>query len=1139
MTSAARRRRARALLWFAVSLLVLLAAGAAVLLARQRGILRDEMKEHMDRETELLTFIISDDLMKRDYVAIGKFVAVFGQGHQEIAGIRVIAPNNYLLASYARPGRAISPETHVNRLADGVALEVVHDVAPVQAALMRTAWQLLWATLIFLAVMGTVLWNVLRRIAFDPLEKALLDVEAANERLELSVAERTAALTLSNEELKEEIAERLAAEEAQRGSEERFRSITETVPDVIYRRRPDGTITYASPAVRLVLGYTPEEAVGMNFRQFITPGDMDRSTEVHNQLLAGLPVREYPMSLLKKSGEVIDAEVNIIPLKNDTGVYEIQGVIRDVTKRKATEAALRSSEARHRLVIENINEIIYQVAIEDETEPLRAKVEFVSGQVESIVGYPADEFLRDPRLWRSIIHQEDLPAIAESTRRLVAERAGGTRVYRIVHGRTGEHIWLEDKVVPGFDERGRITGYFGVARDITKRKKAEDAVQEALVRAEEEKNKSAAIIAAIGDGISIQDRDFKVLYQNDKHKMLIGNHVGEYCFEAYEKRKTVCNTCPVALSFADGKVHTVERRGRTDDGRSVLVEITTSPLRDASGQITAGIEVARDISGRRRMEQDLRVALETQSVVSDLLRIPSEEVPLADVMQQALLRILRSSLYSFHAMGAIFLLDAETDRLSMVAQHGLNDSIREACREVTPGTCLCGRAAASRQIQFASDLDDRHEIRVPGMQPHGHYCVPVVLGDAAVGVLALYLEQGHVRDEQEEEFLRSISSALAVMVQRKRMEREREKLIADLRMLLERVHASRQEWQETFDSIMDPIVLMDGSRAVLKSNRAFSTLCGKRPQEVVGTDVLDLLYSGSEAPQDNPVSRCLRGAVLVNDEIIESRTKRVFHMSVFPFSLSEKGLSGAILVMKDLTDDRDKEIRLIMSERLAALGQMASGIAHEINNPLAAIAGCVDGMSRRINRQQYDPELFKRYVQIIKDEIARSKNITTSMLSFVRKSTYEKKQIDLRDTIERTLEIIGYQGRLRRMVVERHIAPDLPQVYGSEGELRQVLLIIITNALDAMDDSGTLTVTAGFDEQSVFVDVGDTGPGIHRENLARIFDPFFTTKAERGGTGLGLSIAQRIVAAQNGSITVLPDAEIGTTFRIFFPRRSA
>ncbi len=1014
MTSTARRRRAHALLWFAVTLALLLALGMTFLVARQRSILRDEMKQHTDRETELLAFIIGDDLMSRDYDAIGKYVTVFGKGHQEIADIRVIAPNNYVLAAYARSRRAISPEKHVNRLANGVALEVTHDVAPVQAALMRTAWQLVWATLVFLVVMGTVLWNVLRKTAFDPLEKALADLGDAKERLELRVAERTADWMLSNKELKEEIAERLSA-----------------------------------------------------------------------------------------------------------------------------EAALRTSEGRYRLVVENINEIIYQVAIEDENNPLRAKVEFVSGQVESIVGYPAEEFLREPHLWLSIIYEDDLPEIAESSRRLVADRSGGTRVYRVLHGRTGEHIWLEDKVVPGFDERGRITGYFGVARDITKRKKAEDAVQDALVRAEEEKNKSVAIIAAIGDGISIQDRDFKVLYQNEKHKKLIGSHVGEYCYEVYEKRSSVCAGCPVASSFADGKVHTVERQGRTDDGRPIFVEITTSPLRDASGRIVAGIEVARDISGRRRMEQDLRVALETQSVVSDLLRIPSEEAPLAGIMQRALLRILRSSLYSFHAMGAIFLFDASKDRLLMVAQHGLDDSIRDACREITPGTCLCGRAVASRQIQFASDLDDRHEIRYPGIEPHGHYCVPVVLGDATVGVLALYLEQGHVRDEQEEEFLFSIASALAVMVQRKQMEEEREKLIVDLRLLLERVHASRQEWQETFDSIMDPIVLMDGSRAVLKANRAFSTLCGKRPQEVVGTDVLDLLYSGSEAPQDNPVSRCLRGAVLVNDEIIEHRTKRVFHTSVFPFSLSEKDLSGAILVMKDLTDDRDKEMRLIMSERLAALGQMASGIAHEINNPLAAIAGCVDGMSRRINRQQYDPELFKRYVQIIKDEIARSKNITTSMLSFVRKSTYEKKQVDLRDTIERTLEIIGYQGRLRRMVVERHIAPDLPQVYGSEGELRQVLLIVITNALDAMDDSGTLTITAGSDEQTVFVDVGDTGPGILRENLARIFDPFFTTKAERGGTGLGLSIAQRIVATQNGSITVLPDAGIGTTFRILLPRRSA
>lgn len=579
----------------------------------------------------------------------------------------------------------------------------------------------------------------------------------------------------------------------------------------------------------------------------------------------------------------------------------------------------------------------------------------------------------------------------------------------------------------------------------------------------------------------------------------------------------------------------MERQGLTDEGKPVHIEVTTSPLRDASGRIIAGIEVARDITGRKRMEQDLRVALETQSVINVLLGIPTEGVPLAGIMQQALERILQSPLYSFHSTGGIFLVDAVTGKLVMTAQEGFNDHILKACREVPFGTCLCGRAAESRQIQFAADLDERHEVRFPGILPHGHYCVPIVLMERTVGVLALFLEQGHVRDEREEEFLHAAASALAVIIHRKEMENEHEALIGNLRRLLDAVSMSQQEWRETFDSISDPILVVDAERRVRKVNRAFAGLFGLRPQAVIDRDCLDLLYRGQEPSDDDPLLRGLRTAQPAEGEITDPETKRIYRALVFPSTTSEKELPGAIMVLRDITDEREREMRLIMSERLASLGQMASGIAHEINNPLAAIAGCVDGMSRRLSRQQFDPELFQRYLKIIKDEITRTKTITTSMLSIVRKSTYERKQVDLHATIDATIEIIGFQGRLRSVEAEKRFADGLPSVVGSEGEIRQVLLILATNALDAMQGRGILSISTGTDGANVTIDVGDTGPGIPADLQQRIFDPFFTTKADQGGTGLGLSIAQRIVTGHNGTLQVLSSDTSGTTFRITLP----
>ena len=238
--------------------------------------------------------------------------------------------------------------------------------------------------------------------------------------------------------------------------------------------------------------------------------------------------------------------------------------------------------------------------------------------------------------------------------------------------------------------------------------------------------------------------------------------------------------------------------------------------------------------------------------------------------------------------------------------------------------------------------------------------------------------------------------------------------------------------------------------------------------------------------------------------------------------------------VQDITDKKEKEMQLILSERLAALGQMASGVAHEINNPLATVAACAEGLMNRIRQEQFNRELFENYLKIIDDEVARCKAITTSMLSFVRKTSYEKRDVDVNFLVNKTLEIVNFQGRLKDVEVRKEYDGMLI-AHGSEGELRQVLLIIILNALDAMEDRGVLTIATGAEDNRVFVEISDTGPGIDPELRQRIFDSFFTTKSEKGGIGLGLSIAYKIVKDHNGDILVSSNG-VGTTFRVILPR---
>jgi signal transduction histidine kinase len=227
----------------------------------------------------------------------------------------------------------------------------------------------------------------------------------------------------------------------------------------------------------------------------------------------------------------------------------------------------------------------------------------------------------------------------------------------------------------------------------------------------------------------------------------------------------------------------------------------------------------------------------------------------------------------------------------------------------------------------------------------------------------------------------------------------------------------------------------------------------------------------------------------------------------------------------------------MMTERLASLGQMASGVAHEINNPLASIAGCTEALRNRVRNNRCETATCEEYFTIILDEIRRCKNITTSMLSFVRTSSYEKKEIVLHELIDKTIEMMGFQGRLADVEIVRDYAGATPLFSVNEGELRQVLLIILTNALDAMEDRGTLEITTRVREESVVLKIADSGGGIPEQDIKKIFDPFFTTKSHRGGTGLGLSIAHKIILNHGGAIHVSSRGEQGSDFTIDLPFR--
>lgn len=387
----------------------------------------------------------------------------------------------------------------------------------------------------------------------------------------------------------------------------------------------------------------------------------------------------------------------------------------------------------------------------------------------------------------------------------------------------------------------------------------------------------------------------------------------------------------------------------------------------------------------------------------------------------------------------------------------------------------------------------------------------------------------------EDGFNRMAEAINARDIDRKRAEEERKNLILDLQVTLGQVSRSQKIWQETFDGMGDLISVHDTEFNIIKVNRAFAEYFRLDPKDIINKKCYEIFHVSDSPSVSCPQATTLKENRPVTAELQDAKTNKIFLVSTFPFHFHDMEFHGIIHVAKDITEEREKEMRLIMSERLASLGQMASGIAHEINNPLAAIAGCTERLHDRVKKGNIEPGMFDKYLGIIEEEIVRCKNIITDMLSFVRKTTYTYREVSINTAIGKALEIIGFQGRLKNVTVLKKYRQDMPPVHGSEGDLRQCLLALITNALDAMEDRGTLTVETGSGENIVFIKIGDTGRGISPRDVSRIFDPFFTTKSDKGGTGLGLSIANKIIASHNGSITVSSEEGKGTVFTISLP----
>jgi signal transduction histidine kinase len=252
---------------------------------------------------------------------------------------------------------------------------------------------------------------------------------------------------------------------------------------------------------------------------------------------------------------------------------------------------------------------------------------------------------------------------------------------------------------------------------------------------------------------------------------------------------------------------------------------------------------------------------------------------------------------------------------------------------------------------------------------------------------------------------------------------------------------------------------------------------------------------------------------------------------------AQGNLFGHITIARDITEQKQQNERLMSSDRLASLGELAAGTAHEFNNPLTSVI-----VLSQLLMEREIPNDIREDLKLINKEAQRAANVARNLLTFGGKHAPVKQLDQINSIIEDVLELRAYEHKANNIDVERHLAPDLPEIMVDYFQMQQVFMNIIINAQYFMTEAhgrGTMTITTQKENSTVGISFADDGPGITPEDLNRIFDPFFTTKEAGKGTGLGLSICHSIVTEHGGQIYVSSQLGKGATIFIELPIKSS
>ena len=369
-------------------------------------------------------------------------------------------------------------------------------------------------------------------------------------------------------------------------------------------------------------------------------------------------------------------------------------------------------------------------------------------------------------------------------------------------------------------------------------------------------------------------------------------------------------------------------------------------------------------------------------------------------------------------------------------------------------------------------------------------------------------------------------------------------LAEEVELRTEEIEAHRRFTEAIIDSLPLSLYAVDRSYRVVawNRNRELGEL-GIPRGAALGKNIFSVLTRQRREVLESEFKRVFATGEIERIEqetITATGETKYWLISKIPMWIDQTGqVSHVITVGEDITERVEANSAVARAEKLAAVGRLASGVVHEINNPLATISACAEALESRVAEGAFaeSPALadLQEYLGLIRSEAFRCKSITNGLLDFSRTRAAQYAPLDAGEVISIAARLLAHQKRGHRIDIQVDAPSDLPPILGDTGQLQQAVIALATNAVDAMPFGGVLKISARAHEDKVLIAVADNGIGIPSDNLPKIFEPFFTTKEVGRGTGLGLAVCYGILTEHGGSLDVQSTVGVGTTFTITLP----